>query len=93
MPGNRAEAMELHAYTGIEEVLINLPLTYQTDLRLGTLTKPVVLDIAGMTTSIDELRNGRDADYYDLGGRKLNDRPKQQGIYIRGKEKVVIKNK
>ena len=93
VPGNRAEAMELHAYTGIEEVLINLPLTYQTDLRLGTLTKPVVLDIAGMTTSIDELRNGRDADYYDLGGRKLNDRPKQQGIYIRGKEKVVIKNK
>ena len=93
VPGNRAETMELHAYTGGEEVLLNLPFTYQTDLRLGTLTKPVLLDIAGMATSIDKVKNGRDAEYYDLGGRKLNRRPQQKGVYIRGNEKVVVKNK
>ena len=93
VPGNRAETMELHAYTGGEEVLLNLPFTYQTDLRLGTLTKPVLLDIAGMATSIDKVKNRRDADYYDLGGRKLNRRPQQKGVYIRGNEKVVVKNK
>ena len=93
VPGSKASSMALHAYISGDEKLIDLPLTYQTDLKLGTLSQPVMIDIAGMATSINAIEAGDNAEYYDLSGRKLPKRPQQQGIYIRGKEKVVVKNK
>ena len=92
VPGSKASSMALHAYISGDEKLIDLPLTYQTDLKLGTLSQPVMIDIAGMATSINAIEAGDNAEYYDLSGRKLTKRPQQQGIYIRGKEKVVVKN-
>ena len=93
VPGSKASSMALHAYISGDEKLIDLPLTYQTDLKLGTLSQPVMIDIAGMATSINAISAGDNTDYYDLSGRKLPKRPQQQGIYIRGKEKIVVKNK
>ena len=97
VPGNRTEAMELHAFIDGEEALIDMPLTYQTDQKLGTLTKPVTIDLDGMATSIRSMAGSGNADWYDLGGRKLNGNASngklQRGIYIRGNEKVVVKNK
>ena len=97
VPGNRTEAMELHAFIDGEEALIDMPLTYQTDRKLGTLTKPVTIDLDGMATSIRSMAGSGNADWYDLGGRRLNGNASngklQRGIYIRGNEKVVVKNK
>ena len=97
VPGNRTEAMELHAFIDGEEALIDMPLTYQTDRKLGTLNKPVTIDLDGMATSIRSMAGSGNADWYDLGGRKLNGNALngklQRGIYIRGNEKVVVKNK
>ncbi len=97
VPGNRTEAMELHAFIDGEEALIDMPLTYQTDQKLGTLNKPVTIDLDGMATSIRNMAGSGNADWYDLGGRKLNGNASngklQRGIYIRGNEKVVVKNK
>jgi len=93
VPGSKAEAMELHTYAGGEEQLIDLQLTYQTDQRLGTLRQPVTIDLSSMATGIGGVAGSGDADFYDLSGRKLPRRPQQRGIYIRGGEKVVVKNK
>ena len=44
------------------------------------------------TTGIDNLNvNDNEATWYDLGGRKLNGKPAQKGIYIKNGIKVVIK--
>lgn len=95
VPGNRTEAMQLHAVIDGEERLLDIQLTYQTDQRLGTLAHPVELDIEALATSVDfaATESLHTEPMYDLSGRKLAKQPKQTGIYIRGKEKVVVRNK
>ena len=57
----------------------------------------MTIDLDGMATSIRSMAGSGNADWYDLGGRKLNGNASngklQRGIYIRGNEKVVVKNK
>ena len=46
------------------------------------------------TTGIDNVNpnvNDNEAAWYDLGGRKLNGKPAQKGVYIKNGKKVVIK--
>ena len=48
------------------------------------------------TTGIDNVNpnpnvNDNEATWYDLGGRKLNGKPAQKGIYIKNGKKVVVK--
>ena len=46
------------------------------------------------TTGINNVNdnlNDNDAAWYDLGGRKLNGKPAQKGIYIKNGKKVVVK--
>lgn len=44
------------------------------------------------TTGIDNLNaNDNEATWYDLGGRKLNGKPAQKGIYIKNGKKVIVK--
>ena len=44
------------------------------------------------TTGIDNLNvNDNEATWYDLGGRRLQGKPSQKGIYIKNGRKVVIK--
>jgi len=46
------------------------------------------------TTGIDNVNdnlNDNEATWYDLGGRKLNGKPAQKGVYIKNGKKVVIK--
>ena len=48
------------------------------------------------TTGIDNVNandnlNDNEATWYDLGGRKLNGKPAQKGIYIKNGRKVVVK--
>ena len=93
VPGSKVSQMELRALIGNEEMRIDLPLTYQTDQMLGTLREPLMIDLNTMATGIARVNGETDADWYDLGGRKLAKRPQKQGIYIRGHEKMVIKNK
>ena len=93
VPGSKVSQMELRALIGNEEMRIDLPLTYQTDQMLGTLREPLMIDLNTMTTGIARVNGETDADWYDLGGRKLAKRPQKQGIYIRGHEKMVINNK
>jgi len=43
------------------------------------------------TTGIDNLNvNDNEATWYDLGGRKLNGKPAQKGVYIKNGKKVVV---
>ncbi len=46
------------------------------------------------TTGINNVNdnlNDNDAAWYDLGGRKLNGKPAQKGIYIKNGKKIVVK--
>ena len=46
------------------------------------------------TTGIDNVNdnlNDNEATWYDLGGRKLNGKPAQKGVYIKNGKKVVVK--
>ena len=47
------------------------------------------------TTGIDNVNpnpnvNDNEAAWYDLGGRKLNGKPAQKGVYIKNGKKVVV---
>ena len=59
-------------------------------------TRSIVLNIGGETTSISltpdpsPVGEGSD-DWYDMGGRKLDGKPAQPGIYIHAGRKVMIK--
>ena len=56
-----------------------------------SMIQDIVLTFDGIATGIDETI-GQSADvWYDLGGRKLNSKPKAKGIYINNGKKVVIK--
>ena len=46
------------------------------------------------TTGIDNVNvndNDNEATWYDLGGRKLNGKPAQKGVYIKNGKKIVVK--
>ena len=94
VPGDKVLPLTLRTYIHGDEVTIDLPLTYQSDKMLGTLKMPIKIDITDFATGIS--RMGEDADdgeYYDLSGRKLNQRPYQPGVYIRNGQKTVVKGK
>ena len=94
VPGDKVLPLTLRTYIHGDEVVIDLQLTYQSDKMLGTLKMPVKIDITDFATGIS--RMGEDADdgeYYDLSGRKLNQRPYQPGVYIRNGQKTVVKGK
>ena len=52
-------------------------------------------ELNGGTTGIDDVRSlmsdGRGDNWYDLNGRKLQQKPKQKGVYINGKHKMIVK--
>lgn len=56
----------------------------------------IVIDGEGSTTGVNDVR-GKMAeaggDYYDLSGRKLQQKPAKSGLYIQNGKKVVVNNK
>jgi hypothetical protein len=100
VPGDKSMPMELRAWINGEEVLLGEQLGYQTDRKLGSLSKPVMLDITSATTGIGEVgsEQTQTETVYDLQGRKiengkLSNRKLSSGVYIRNNKKVVIRNK
>ena len=54
----------------------------------------IVLNLDGELTAIEHLPltiDHSDDGWYDISGRKLNDRPTQKGLYIHGGKKVMLK--
>lgn len=54
----------------------------------------VLLDANGETTGIGELNTETgdvNVEWFDLNGRKLNNQPRQKGVYIQDGKKVVVK--
>ena len=72
VPGSKSRPLELRAVINGEEVVLGETLNYQTDGRIGTLSKPLVLDITGMATGIGDatIISQPTEDVYDLSGRK-----------------------
>ena len=94
VPGDKSMSMELRAWINGDEVVLGERLDYHTDRKLGTLSKPVVLDLTSAVTGIGGLVLSRTDAVYDLQGRKMETKRKlSNGVYIRNGEKVVIRNK
>lgn len=94
VPGDKSLPLTLRTYIHGDEVTIDLPLTYQSDKMLGTLKMPIKIDITDFATGISRMdEDADDGEYYDLSGRKLNQRPYQPGVYILNGQKTVVKGK
>ena len=98
VPGDKSEQLELRAWISGSEVALGQTLGYQTDRRLGTLAKPVVVDITSAVTGVQSVAmpSQQTEQLYDLQGRKVSvkeNAPVRTGVYVRNGEKVVIRNK
>ena len=98
VPGDKSMSMELRAWINGEEVLLGEQLGYQTDRKLGSLSKPVTLDITAAVTGVKSVatESQHTGQLYDLQGRKVSVKesvPVRTGVYVRNGEKVVIRNK
>ena len=98
VPGDKSIPMELRAWINGEEVLLGEQLGYQTDRKLGSLSKPVTLDITAAVTGVKSVatESQHTGQLYDLQGRKVSVKesvPVRTGVYVRNGEKVVIRNK
>ena len=96
VPGDKSRPMELRAAINGEEVVLGETLNYQTDGRIGTLSKPLVIDITGMATGIGgaAMISQPTEEVYDLQGRKIvngssSNRKLSKGVYIVNGRKTV----
>ena len=84
----------LKAFVNGQESLINLPVTYQSDLMVGKLSSPVIIDLKDMATGINGINNDSgNSDVFDLSGRKVGDNPQHPGVYIKGGRKIIVTKK